>query len=105
MTEQEHLLVCLMEECSEVQKACAKALRFGLDDTYRSDHEMNLPKWDLTPRQEVRHELNDLNGVVALLRNHGVLPTELEHSDDLEETAKVQKVEKLMDYAREQGTL
>ncbi len=104
MTEQEHLLVCLMEECSEVQKACAKALRFGLDDTYRADHEMNLPKWDLTPRQEIRHELNDLSGVVALLRHHGVL-SNLTVEDGSEETAKIKKVEKLMDYAREQGTL
>ncbi|MCL2465032.1 MAG: hypothetical protein FWF28_08195 [Micrococcales bacterium] len=40
MNRVEHLMVCLMEECAEVQKAAAKALRFGLtdrnvDDLYR----------------------------------------------------------------------
>lgn len=104
MTTQEHLLVCLMEECSEVQKACAKALRFGLDDTYRADNELGLPKWDLTPRQEIRHELNDLIGVVSLLRHHGVLP-EPDHGDSIEESAKITKVEKLMDYAVKAGSL
>lgn len=100
----EHLLVCLMEEASEIQKACAKALRFGLDDTYRPDNGLDLPEWTLTPRQELQHELNDLRGVVALLRNRAVLP-ELTAHDDEEESAKVAKVERLMGYARAERTL
>ena len=32
MTKDEYLLVHLMEECSEVQKACSKMLRFGKTD-------------------------------------------------------------------------
>lgn len=104
MNEAEHLLVCLMEEASEVQKACAKALRFGLDDTYRADNELNLPEWSLTPRQELQHELNDMRGVVALLRHYDILP-ELTSADDGEKSAKVQKVQRLMEYARAEGAL
>lgn len=104
MNRTEHLLVCLMEEASEVQKACAKALRFGLDDTYRADNEMELPKWDMTPREEIQHELNDMRGVVALLRHEKVLP-ELSPQDDVEESAKIAKVEKMMEYAIHEGTL
>lgn len=100
----QHLLFVLIEECSEVQKACTKALRFGLDDTYRANNERGLPKWDLTPRQEIRHELNDVRGTVALLRHYGVLP-ELDPTDDAEESQKITKVESLMEYAKEQGTL
>ena len=32
MNEVEHLLTCLMEECAEIQKSTAKAMRFGLDE-------------------------------------------------------------------------
>lgn len=104
MNESEHLIVCLMEEASEVQKGCAKALRFGLDDTYRADNELGLPKWDMTPRQEIQHELNDMRGTVALLRQRGILP-ELTPKDDEEETAKIAKIERLMEYARSEGSL
>ena len=31
MSEVEHLLVCLSEECAEIQKAVSKTLRFGED--------------------------------------------------------------------------
>ena len=32
MNRQEHLLIKLIEECAEVQKAAAKALEFGLEN-------------------------------------------------------------------------
>lgn len=103
MTEAEQLLVKLVEELGEVQKACTKALSFGLDDTWPGP-ESGLPKWDLTPRQEIRHELNDVAGVVALLRNRGILP-EKTFEDDLEESAKITKVEGLFLYQKKAGTL
>lgn len=34
MNQEEYLLVCLMEESSEIAQAAAKSLRFGLDDTH-----------------------------------------------------------------------
>lgn len=104
MNETEHLLTCLMEEAAEVQKACAKALRFGLDDTYRADNEMNLPKWDMTPREEIVYELSDMSGVTILLMEKGVLP-QFMPSDIERAQAKKAKIIKMMEYARKEGTL
>lgn len=104
MNEPEYLLNKLIEECAEVIKACTKALAFGLDDTWAGP-ESGLPEWKLTPRQEIRHELNDVDGVKALLRHRGILPPELTYEDDLEVTAKIKKVEDLMPYSRKAGTL
>lgn len=99
--ETRHLLYCLIEECSEVQKVCAKALRFGLDDTYRANNGIEPP---ITPRQELRHELNDFSGVLTLLQQAEVLPP-VDGFDDAERAEKILKVMRMMEYAREQGML
>lgn len=99
----EHLLTCLIEEASEVQKAAAKALRFGLDDAW-ADNDLELPKWDFTPRQEINYELNDLAAAILLLREHGVLPAVCEKDWEQME-AKKAKILKMMEYARDAGTL
>ncbi len=39
MNEREYLLVCVMEECSEIQKAASKALRFNLNDPDEIENE------------------------------------------------------------------
>lgn len=65
---------------------------------------MNLPKWDMTPREEIRHELNDLAGVVALLRHHKVL-SEPAYKRQPRRIPKIAKVESLMAYAERQGSL
>jgi hypothetical protein len=39
MNEREYLLVCVMEECSEIQKAASKALRFNLNDPDKIENE------------------------------------------------------------------
>jgi len=99
----EHLLTCVIEEASELQKAATKALRFGLDDAW-ADNDLGLPKWDLTPRQEITYELNDLMAAVRLLRGHGVLP-EITPQDTEQRFGKMEKIRVMMDYARLQGTL
>jgi NTP pyrophosphatase (non-canonical NTP hydrolase) len=98
-TEIEHLLICLIEECSEVQKACTKALRFGLNDTWHPS--LNLPEWKLTPAEEIEHELNDVAGVVSLLNAHGVVL----QGDKAMVDAKKAKVLKMLEYSRDKGTL
>ena len=39
MNEREYLLVCVMEECSEIQKAASKALRFNLNKSEEIENE------------------------------------------------------------------
>lgn len=60
MTQEQYLLVCLMEECNEVAQECAKALRFGLhgDGTQ-----------DTTPQDRLIKEINDFTGTFLLMKN------------------------------------
>ena len=94
MTEQEHLLTCLMEECAEVQQAVSKAIRFGLNDSYK-DHGNN--------KERIEDELCDLGGVLELLYARKILSMPDDHVTRL--TAKTRKVLRYMDYARERGVL
>jgi len=109
MNTTEYLLTKLIEELGEVQKACTKALTFGLHDTWREDNEQDLPKWDMTPLQELKHELNDVAGVLRLLEGHPSFPPGVEcfvyHPNEDEIRAKVAKLLKMMPYSREKGTL
>lgn len=96
MTREEHLLVILAEECSEVAKEIAKALRFGLDD--------KEPGQDKTNRQKIATEFNDLYAVVDMC----IVAKILNESDIIVENeiiAKVQKVEKYLRYSKSVGKL
>lgn len=109
MNTTEYLLVKLIEELGEVQKACTKALAFGLHDTYRADNEFGLPKWDMTPLQEIQYEMNDVRGVLRLLEGHSDFPEGAEvftcYPDEEQIRARVEKLLKLMQYSRSAGTL
>lgn len=95
INETQHLLVCLMEECAEVQKECAKALRFGLDDKH--------PKYEGSNKERMEQEVIDLMGVLEMLfaRKIIMLP------DDFQARIKdkQRRIQKYMDYARERGVL
>lgn len=95
MNTKEHLLVCLIEECAEIQQAASKALRFGLDDGY--------PGSDTTNSQDMGREITDLIAVIDLCREHGMALQPLEFMTMYDE--KIQKVNAYMQYARERGTL
>lgn len=96
MTETEHLLTCLMEECAEVIQACSKALRFGLDDS----HQANNPEI-VSPRKYISRELADLTAVVELLSDKDALPS----LSEAHIAAKKKKLAEFMEYSREKGTL
>ena len=95
MTKTEHLLTCLIEECAEIQKAAAKALRFGLDD-----HHPDVPT--TTNADEIAQEYIDMLAIVEMLREENIIPT-------LESRALVQtkkdKVTRYMAYAQARGVL
>jgi len=94
MTETEHLLVCLSEECAEIIKAVSKALRFGLDDGYPGGSTTNL--------QDIIKELNDLEGVIDLLRSY--VPFENFRSS-YAILKKKDKIKEFMEYARKRNKL
>jgi NTP pyrophosphatase (non-canonical NTP hydrolase) len=103
MNEIQHLLACLAEECSEVQKEVCKSLRFGLDDQVTRDP--NGPRGEEGPMnwEKIVMELNDLLGVVEMLIERGAFPSSWRDGDAM--MRKVQKVEAYMRYAREVGAL
>lgn len=96
MTESEHLLMCLAEEAGEIVQACAKALRFGLDDGYPGTNRTNA--WDIS------NESTDLMAVLEVLHEHGDLEWLLPDCAKRME-AKKAKVREFMEYARKRGTL
>lgn len=96
ITEVEHLLICLNEECVEVAQRCDKALRFGLDDT-----DPTIPGAP-TERTRIAQEFYDLLAIVEMLEERGVLNRT---GDTHAIERKKAKVLHFMEYARQRGTL
>lgn len=72
-----------MEECSELQHACAKALRFGLVDGY--------PGTDRTNKLDIERELADLAGTLQVLDKEGVIKIEVSKTDVANKVARIRK--------------
>lgn len=94
MTEQEHLLTCLMEECAEIQQRVSKALRFGLYEIQ--------PEQEYTNKRRIMLELYDLLGVIEMLQERKTLDMFLEREHV---HAKKEKVLHFLEYAREQKAI
>lgn len=95
MNRTEHLLICLAEECAEVQQAITKALRFGLDDGY--------PNAGTTNAQEIGREFIDVVAVMEMLVDFGVIklpPNRLARTEQ-----KKSRVTEYMVYAEQRGSL
>ena len=97
MNKTEHLLTCLMEECAEIQKAAAKALRFGLDD--------HAPNSDSTNGEDISTEIIDLLAVIEMLKEEKIIPDVCPHNLELLITKKKEKVKQYMNYAKERGIM
>ncbi|BAU92512.1 hypothetical protein MPPM_3907 [Methylorubrum populi] len=95
MTETEHLLLCLAEECDEVGQRVMKALRFGLDEVQPGQPHSNAAR--------ITHELHDLISVAAILSDMGVIPNPYPINAVVE--AKAQKIAKFMEIGRREGVL
>jgi hypothetical protein len=83
-----------MEECAEVQQACSKALRFGLDS--------KCPISGMTNRLYIEDEVTDMACVVAAMEAMNILPVA---TTEKQVTAKSLKIMEYMDISRGLGTL
>ncbi|MDT2849268.1 hypothetical protein P7H60_08830 [Vagococcus carniphilus] len=93
MKRSEHLLVCLMEECAEVQQAVAKSLRFGLED-----HHPKRP--DLTNEAEILTEFYQLVAVMDLLQEEEMISSLSEVEVERIKKRKLEKLDEYMEYSR-----
>jgi hypothetical protein len=84
-----------MEECAEIQKEAAKALRFGLDD-----HAPNAP--ETSNAEGIALECVDLLAIVEMLEEGKIIPA-LKAPERIQK--KKDKVLKYMRYAQKRGTL
>lgn len=92
MNRTEHVLITLMEECSEFAKDASKTARFTKD----SD-------WDgLTNTEKLQREFNDLLAMIDLLEDE--LDISL-HRDETLVQAKKDKFERMLLESKELGTL
>jgi hypothetical protein len=91
MTETEHLLSCLAEECAEVAHEVSKALRFGLDNIYPE-----VPG-GRTVRAKIKAESVDLIAVLQLLVEKKIL------EDGWDERLCQEKKEKIRDSWNTRG--
>jgi NTP pyrophosphatase (non-canonical NTP hydrolase) len=94
MKRQEHLILCLAEECAEITHVVSKILRFGLHD--------NWPGYG-DKLERLTGEINDLLGVVEFLQENGVPLPGLTDRRAIE--AKKVKLQEFLDYARKHGAL
>jgi len=94
---EEYLLICLVEECAEVQQRATKMLRFGVTEVEPGQPNNNV--------QRLHEELNDLHAILDLLESNsgeGIIYFRRDHR--LIE-AKIVKVRKFIKYSQQQGTL
>jgi hypothetical protein len=107
MTRQEHLLIILGEECSELHQELCKALRFGVYE------QRDLPTDN---SERIFKEFNDLMAMVEMVNGSAVLTSfedasvtlgerGLMYRDEALIRAKKEKVEKYLLYSKECGTL
>jgi hypothetical protein len=107
MTTEQHLLVCLAEECSEIQKEVMKILRFGIIKKGDKPH-VTLKGKEVPPNHEsLKREIIDMFAVLDMLEENGTLDFEkvtMGEGDKMLETKKL-KVAAYMEYAHELGQL
>jgi len=82
ITPKEHeILSIAQEECAEVIQAISKIFRFGLDGLYEGQ----------TNRQRLESELGDLQCMITLLKECGIVD---EHSIEIAELSKANRLTK-----------
>lgn len=98
MKRKEHLLVCIMEECAEIQQAVAKGLRFGLDDTHPDYPE-------ITNEVDIMTEFYQLVTVIELLEAEGIVSSRKTEEIEKIKKGKLKKLEFYMEYSKNERKL
>ena len=107
MTEEQHLLVCLAEECAEIQKEVMKILRFGMIKKDDKPH-VTLKGKEVPPNHEsLKREIVDMFAVLEMLEESGTLDFDKLNMGEGDEMlqAKKTKVAAYMEYAHKLGQL
>lgn len=91
MTEEEHLLCCLAEECAEVAQRVSKALRFGLDEIQ--------PGQPLNNAERIVGEFVDLLAVMDELTERQILDAGDMNTRMAAHEAKRAKVRRYLEYS------
>jgi len=92
MTNEQHLLTILAEECAEVGQRATKAIRFGLEDPAGAQPGFSSNK------KRLLEEINDLLAVVSLLFGEGYVNKD-------QQKLKHQKIEKYTQLSKKLGQL
>lgn len=90
----EYLLVCLMEECAEIQQAASKALRFGMENGHPDGQHSN--------RAELSKEIGELDNLVEMLSDRDLIHGESRLHGFL---SKRKRLEEYMRVSCQCGTL
>ena len=88
----DNLLVCLNEECAEVQQAVSKALRFGLDNFYLDENKTNA--------DDIIAECNDIIAVIEMLQEYNIVKIDRELVE-----RKKRKVESFIEVSKRCGKI
>jgi NTP pyrophosphatase (non-canonical NTP hydrolase) len=97
MKRTEHLLFKLAEEAAEVAQRASKAARFGVTEIQPGQH--------LNNAERMLGELLDVQAVVEMLYDAGVLPARTDFENRAHIDAHKVKVERFLEYSRQCGTL
>lgn len=93
MNHSENLLVVASEECAEIQKEIAKALRFGTDNHHPDEPEK-------TNGERIIAEFHQLRAVMDMLVIQGILPAMTDSEISAIYRDKVEAVEKWEQYSK-----
>lgn len=94
MTEEQILLVMLMEECDETSQRASKAIRFTLDEIQSGQ--------PLTNAERIVYEFNDIVAIMEILHYKKLIPQMIDHEAI---SIKKAKIEKWLKYSKEIGTV
>lgn len=91
----EYFLICLAEECAELQRAVSKALRFGLED--------RLPPHGTTNAEDLVSAYIDIKAIMESLTLSGALKIPLNNHEQIE--LKKGRIMTYAEYSKSKGIL